>query len=417
MFFNGFPGAPTPSSNDTRLYEVLGVPKDADDKTIKKAYRKQAMKWHPDKNKSGNAEEKFKDITWAHSVLSDRDKRALYDQMGEKAVKESGEGGGGGPGSGNPFEMFFGGMGGMGGMGRSREDDGPKPVVVPLRVTLREMYRGGEFPITFRRDIITDRDGEPRFGGTRTCPKCQGRGVIMQTVQIGPGMVQQHQSPCPQCQGRGYVMEPGYQLRQDREETTVKIPPGIQPNQQISLKGRGNVDPKHPGSFGDVVVVVSAKNSPDTRNWDRKGPHLIYRHKISVFESLTSVNFYLDHPSGKILKLHYPGQIPPETVKRIPNLGMPINHESSQFGELFIAFDVYYPKLTQPQQSLISSWIPPAQSIPSKDPPESHTLLDHQTPGRHRPTTTTDDDSDDHDNDEEPPHMGGGGNNVQCQTQ
>ena len=110
MFFGGFPGGPSPHpprSNDNRLYEVLNIKRDANATEIKKAYRKlMLMKWHPDKNSSKEAEERFKDITWAHSVLSDPDKRKLYDQMGERAVKESGDNPHGPPGH-SPFDMFL----------------------------------------------------------------------------------------------------------------------------------------------------------------------------------------------------------------------------------------------------------------------------------------------------------------------
>ena len=410
MFFSGFPGGPSPHhppSNDNRLYKVLNINRDAKGNEIKKAYHKLAMKWHPDKNSSKEAEERFKDITWAHSVLSDPDKRKLYDQMGEKAVKESGDNPHGPPGH-NPFDMFFGG----GSRRPPPEDEGPKPVVVRLSLLLSEMYQGGEYPISYKRDIITDRDGEIRYGGTKICEKCGGMGRIMQTFQIGPGMLQQRQVPCPVCNQRGYTMEEGYFLREERETTTVTVPPGADNRQQINLKGRGHVNPRHSGSYGDVVVVLETKSSNETKGWDRKGPHLIYHHKISVFESLTRTTFYVDHPSGKILKLHYSGQITPESVKRLPKMGMPLNPEKTEFGEMFVAFDVYYPKLTPPQQSLIESWIAPPKSIPPRNPddsPESHTLQDHEAHGRHRPTTQQRPSGPD---DQEGPNPG-----VQCQTQ
>ena len=435
MFFNGFPPHPNfgqPPQADTRLYDVLGINKSASPAEIKKAYRKLAMKWHPDKNKSTEAEEKFKDITWAHSVLSDTEKRQLYDQMGEKAVKENGDQAHAPQ---NPFNMFFGGGGGGGRSQPNPEDEGPKPVVVPLKILLSEMYHGGEFTVKFKRDIITDNDGQQRFGGTKTCSRCNGQGKILQTIQIGPGMLQQRQSTCPQCNGRGFTMEPGYKLCQEVETATVTVPAGVDNRQQISIKGRGNIDVHRAGSFGDVVVVVQQKSSPSDKGWERKGPHLIYHHQISVFESLVGTTFYVSHPCGENFKLEYGKSIPPETVKRLPKKGMPVNPEKTEFGELFVAFDVFYPTLTQPQKSLIQSWIPPAKSPPttslssqsqsSKSSSQSssksssssssrnpstvtYQLFDHETPGRHRPTTTqgpTNDSDDD------------GGNPVQCQTQ
>ena len=138
------------------------------------------MKWHPDKNSSKEAEERFKDITWAHSVLSDPDKRKLYDQMGERAVKESGDNPHGPPGH-SPFDMFFGG----GSRRPAPEDEGPKPVVVRLSLLLSEMYQGGEYSVSYKRDIITDRDGEIRYGGIKICEKCRGMGRIMKLYRLG----------------------------------------------------------------------------------------------------------------------------------------------------------------------------------------------------------------------------------------
>ncbi|XP_068839984.1 dnaJ homolog subfamily A member 1-like isoform X2 [Capricornis sumatraensis] len=186
---------------ETTYYDVLGVKPNATQEELKKAYRKLALKYHPDENP--NEGEKFKQISQAYEVLSDAKKRELYDKGGEQAIREGGAGGG----SGSPmdiFDMFFGGGGRM-----QRERRG-KNVVHQLTVTLEDLYNGATRKLALQKNVICDKcEGcGGKKGAVECCPNCRGPGMQIRILQIGPGMIQQMQSACMECQGHGERISP-----------------------------------------------------------------------------------------------------------------------------------------------------------------------------------------------------------------
>merc|ERR1712159_885455 len=196
-------GRPGKKADTSKYYDILGVDKDASESEIKKAYRKLAMKHHPDK---GGDPDKFKEMTQAHSILSDPEKRSNYDRFGE-----DGEQMGGGGGGDDLISQMFGGGGG-------RRQRGPKQgesVQRPLPVTLENLYSGVTKKLKIQRQTIDKSEG------VKKCAQCGGKGVTIRTVRMGP-MIQQMQAACQVCEGQGYQ----YSLKRTSEILEVNVPKG-----------------------------------------------------------------------------------------------------------------------------------------------------------------------------------------------
>lgn len=229
---------------ETKFYDILGVKPGCSADDLKKAYRKLALKYHPDKNP--NEGERFKQISQAYEVLSDPEKKAIYDQGGEQAIKEGGVGGG----FSSPmdlFDMFFG--GGMGpSRGRRRERKG-KDVVHQLTVSLEELYKGTVRKLALQKNVICDKcEGRGgKKGAVEQCPTCKGMGMQVQVQQLGPGMLQQIQTVCPECRGQGERINPkdrckqcqGKKVVRDRKILEVHVDKGMVDGQKIVFNGEG----------------------------------------------------------------------------------------------------------------------------------------------------------------------------------
>ena len=205
---------------ETKFYDILGVSPTASEAELKKAYRKMALKYHPDKNP--DAGDKFKEISQAYEVLSDAKKRSIYDEGGEQAIKEGqGRGGGGFSSPMDIFNMFFGGGGGPG-MGGSHRSSKSKPIVHKLGVTLEELYNGKTRKLAVSRDLKCEGcDGK---GGSNVlkCDVCRGTGVRVMMKQLGPGMIQQIQSPCSDCGAQGEKIDPAKRCKTCSGKKTVR---------------------------------------------------------------------------------------------------------------------------------------------------------------------------------------------------
>nr|CAD7267594.1 unnamed protein product [Timema shepardi] len=190
---------------ETTYYDTLGVKPNCTMDELKKAYRKLALKYHPDKNP--NEGEKFKQISQAYEVLSTEEKRKIYDMGGEQALKEGGSGGG----FSSPmdiFDMFFG--GGRGGGMRSRRPQKGKDVIHQLSVSLDELYNGSVRKLALQKNVICEKcEGRGgKKGSVEQCPPCRGTGMQVQVQQLAPGMIQQIQTMCRECQGTGERINP-----------------------------------------------------------------------------------------------------------------------------------------------------------------------------------------------------------------
>ena len=302
-------------------YEVLGVSKTATDAEIKKAYRKLAMKYHPDYNPGDkDAEEKFKEVNEANEVLSDPKKRQLYDQYGFAGVDPSyaaqnGGGAGGFSGFGGDGvdlgdifgDIFGGGFGGFGGSARQANPNAPrKGQDIRVRITLSfdEAVHGCKKNITItRQQECTECHGSGCAAGSspETCPDCGGRGYVIRQ-QRTPFGVMQSQQPCPHCGGRGTIIKNpcktcrGTGKTSARKTLEVKIPAGIDDDQNIALRGQGDAG-TNGGPAGDVIVHVTVK--PDAV-FERDGYDVYVRVPITYSQAVLGAEIEVPTVDGKV---------------------------------------------------------------------------------------------------------------------
>lgn len=211
--------APRREVDTTKFYTLLGIEKGADAGEIKKAFRKQAMQHHPDK---GGDPEKFKEISKAYEILSDPDKKAIYDEAGEEGLEGSG-GGGGGNGMADIFDLFGGAFGQQGGRGaQSNKVRKGEDVNFPLKVTLEDLFNGTSKKLRLTKNIICS--GCKGKGGKTeiSCKDCKGQGVRLVIRQLGPGMIQQMQAQCTSCKGTGSSITEKDRCKKCHGEKTVK---------------------------------------------------------------------------------------------------------------------------------------------------------------------------------------------------
>lgn len=297
-------------------YEVLGVEKNADDATIKKAYRKLAMQFHPDKNPDNKeAEEKFKEASEAYEVLSDKDKRQIYDQYGHSGL-ESQFGNGGfnwenfthrgdlndifGDSFGSIFEHLFG--GGFGGRSNRSPNRG-EDLQIELSLSLKEIANGVEKTIKIGTKESCDKCGGSGSadGNTESCTQCRGTGQVRQTRQSLFGQMQTI-AECPSCRGEGKIIKNkcpkcyGEGRMGKVKEINVKVPAGVEEGQMIRLRGQGNVGPRS-GQRGDILVLIHEKQD-DT--FERDGNNIILEYPVSFSQAVLGDEIIVPTLSGSV---------------------------------------------------------------------------------------------------------------------
>ncbi|KAG7948790.1 hypothetical protein I3843_13G027000 [Carya illinoinensis] len=357
-------------SDNTKYYEILGVSKSASQDELKKAYKKAAIKNHPDK---GGDPEKFKEIAQAYDVLNDPEKREIYDQYGEDALKE---GMGGAGSSHNPFdifESFFGGGAfGGGGSSRGRRQKHGEDVVHTLKVSLDDLYNGTSKKLSLSRNILCQKcKGKgSKSGVSGRCYGCQGTGMKITTRQIGLGMIQQMQHVCPECRGSGEVISErdkclqckGNKVTQEKKVLEVHVEKGMQHGQKIVFEGQADQAPDT--IAGDIVFVLQLKEHP---KFKRKFDDLYVEHTISLTEALCGFQFALTHLDGRQLLIKSnPGEIiKPGQSKAINEEGMPHYQRPLIKGRLYIHFNVDFPEsgiLSAEQCRTLETILPPRSS-------------------------------------------------------
>mmetsp|Transcript_10181 Transcript_10181/g.14875 ORF Transcript_10181/g.14875 Transcript_10181/m.14875 type:complete len:414 (-) Transcript_10181:398-1639(-) len=316
--------APPRDVDTTKLYETLGLEKNAEASQIKKAYRKLAVKHHPDK---GGDEAKFKEISAAYEILSDPEKKQKYDKYGLDGVTDDS------PGHTHDdlFSMFFGG----GGRKQSRGPRKSEDVSHPLKVSLEDLYNGKTVKLGINRQVMV--------GEATVCDTCDGQGVVVELRQIALGMVQQLQKRCTDCGGQGYRAE----TRKERKVLEVHVEKGMKHSQKITF--RGMADEKPNMEAGDIVFVVQEK---DHETFKRKGADLLVTKTISLNEALCGFEWIITHLDGReIVVKSKPGEvIKPESlggqpfVKIVPDEGMPSHGNPFVKGNLYVLFRVEFPE-------------------------------------------------------------------------
>ena len=287
-------------------YEVLGVDKDADARTIKRAFLKLARTLHPDVNKEPDAEEKFKEVNEAYSVLSDDQKRANYDRYGDPNgpsgfgsdyVDVSDIFGGSGFGFGDIFDSFFGGGAGRGGAGAQARTRG-RDMGIHLQVTLEEAAAGCTKTLSYERLAPCDDcngTGAAEGGHMQTCSRCHGSGRVVEVQRTIFGQMQT-QSTCPDCGGVGQVIDrpcetcEGQGRTPSREKVEVKIPAGIHSGQTVTVEGKGEA-----GLRGDACgsLVVSVEIKPSER-FERQGDDLYCTVKVDSLQAILGTTVVID---------------------------------------------------------------------------------------------------------------------------
>jgi molecular chaperone DnaJ len=334
-------------------YEILGISKSADEGEIKKAYRKMALKYHPDKNPGDKeAEDKFKEAAEAYEVLSDSNKRARYDQFGHAGMNGGGGFGGGGMNMDDIFSQFgdvfggaFGGFGGSRG-GGSRVVKGTN-LRVKMKLTLEEIAEGVKKKIKVNK--LVNAEGVT----TKTCNTCNGTGRVTRMAQTFLGNMQT-QTTCPTCQGSGKVIDQkpsdsdANGLKRKEEVIEIDIPAGVEEGMQLSVTGKGNAGPFN-GVPGDLIVVIEEIPHDSLR---REGENLHYDAYINFADAVLGESVEIPTVNGKAKIKVEPGTQSGKML-RLRGKGLP-QLQGYGTGDLFVHINVWTPtKINKEEKELL----------------------------------------------------------------
>ncbi len=378
------------------FYEILGIQKNASPEEIKKAYKKLAVKWHPDRwgDKSEaeqkTAEENFKEVAEAYEVLSDPNKRQRYDQFGHEGLNGAGGFGGGGfnaedlfrdifgsfhAGGGGGFDDFFSGFGGFGGGGTRQ-----KPVYKGndlrrrVELDLSEIVHGTTKKFKIKKDVqCTHCHGNgSEDGKTETCSQCSGTGYITTRRQSILGMMQS-QSVCPKCQGMGQIIKNkcrtcgGDGVVQGEEVVEVKFPAGMADGMALNVEGKGNAGP-HGGINGDLQIVVKEKEHPELV---RDGINIVYNLLLTVPQAILGCQLEVPTIDGKAKITIEPGTQPGTVLrlrgKGIPSLNTGYRYGQSVCGDELINISIFVPKNLSKEEKEIIKKLENADSFKAND--------------------------------------------------
>ena len=352
-------------------YEVLGVEKNADADTIKKAYRKAAIKYHPDKNPGDKeAEEKFKEAAEAYDVLSNPDKRARYDQFGHAGMSGAAGAGGFNGGFGGGFSMedifsqfgdifgghFGGGFGGFGGGRGGQRVNRGSDIRVKVKLTLSEIANGTTKKLKINKNVSCAKcggSGAEGSNGYSTCSTCNGTGYVTRVENTFFGRMQT-QGACPTCGGEGKVITTpcsechGEGTMRGSEVVEIKIPAGVGEGMALTVSGKGNAA-RHGGVNGDLLVVIEEERDPQLV---RDGDDLIHNLNITVTTALLGGEVEVPTIDGKA-KIKIAAGTHAGKVLRLRDKGLPSVNGYGR-GDILVVVDITIPsKLSSEERKLV----------------------------------------------------------------
>ncbi|XP_031476509.1 chaperone protein dnaJ A7A, chloroplastic-like [Nymphaea colorata] len=344
---------------DADYYSILGVSKNASKSEIKSAYRKLARSYHPDVNKEAGAEQKFKEISNAYEVLSDDEKRSLYDKYGEAGLKGAGMGMGD---FNNPFDLFeslFEGMGGMGGMGgraaRNRPMQGDDETY-SLVLNFKEAVFGVDKEIEITRlEKCSTCNGSGAKPGTKpvTCNTCGGQGQVISSARTPLGVFQQV-STCSACGGVGEISTPCNACSGDgrvrrTKRISLKVPAGVDSGSRLRVRSEGNAG-RRGGPPGDLYVFIDVLADPVLK---RDGTNILYTCKVSYIDAILGTTTKVPTVDGMV-DLKVPAGTQPGTTLVMSKKGVPFLGKSNTRGDQLVKVQVEIPKrLSSEERKLI----------------------------------------------------------------
>ncbi|SCX77864.1 molecular chaperone DnaJ [Flavobacterium caeni] len=352
------------------LYEILGIDKSADAGAIKKAYRKKALKYHPDKNPGDKqAEENFKAAAEAYEVLSDPDKKAKYDQYGHQAFEAGGFGGGHHMNMDDIFSQFGdifgsafgGGFSGFGGGGGQRRAKGSN-LRIKVKLTLEDIAGGVEKKVKVKRKVQAQ-------GVTyKTCATCNGQGQVMRVTNTILGRMQSA-STCPTCHGTGQILDKkpadadAQGLVIAEETVSIKIPAGVVDGMQLKVSNKGNEAPGTNSLPGDLIVAIEEVEHEFLK---REGENLHYDLYISFPEAVLGISKDIDAVGGKV-RIKLEEGIQSGKILRLKGKGIPsLNGYGS--GDLLVHVNVWTPKhLNKEQKAFFEKSLQEDNFVPSPE--------------------------------------------------
>lgn len=367
---------------DLDYYQILGVERTASEDEIKRAYKKMAIKYHPDRNPGDKeAEEKFKQAAEAYDVLRDPEKRSRYDQFGKAGVNGGAGGFGGFNGQGmnmdDIFSMFgdiFGGRHGFGGFNsaenQTRQYRG-SDLRLKVKVNLNDVMNGVTKKFKVRKDIICDEckgSGCEKGTSPETCSTCNGRGYVIRTQRSIFGMMQTQQ-PCPTCNGEGTIIKHkchkchGEGVVSGEEIIEAKIPAGVADGMMVNVPGKGNAA-KHNGIPGDIQILIEEEPS---KIFIRDENDLIYNLLLTVPQAVLGDDIEIPTVDGKVKIKIAPGTQPGK-VLRLRDKGIPaIQGYGYGKGDLVINISVYIPEKINDKERKLFEEIRNSENVKSNE--------------------------------------------------